>query len=116
MSHMELVNLYIERDNNMNLNNLDTIKQHLIKLGYYNLNAIKLVNDYIMNTYINNIRNLKNISYNDYKLEFMKTKEYENHMQNISRDVGRAVILSSISDIGEFYKKCTLDELNYLGY
>jgi hypothetical protein len=61
MDKDEIVNLYITRDEKLNINNNSSIIFNLNKLGYHNFDFQKLQNNFIRSVYINEIKNNKDI-------------------------------------------------------
>ena len=57
MDKDEIVNLYITRDEKLNINNNSSIIFNLNKLGYHNFDFQKLQNNFIRSVYINEIKN-----------------------------------------------------------
>jgi len=115
----ELINMYLERDNNLKLNPSDQILSYLQKLGYYNINVDNELDNIISFRYKTNLDNLKNTSFNEYKNSFLETDEYNKMKLNIYEKINRSMILSKFigtSLVKDFYNKCNYDELVYLGY
>lgn len=122
MDKNEIVNLYITRDEKLNINNNSSIIFNLKKLGYYNFDFQKLRNTFIRSVYINEIKNNKDIfkkSYLEWEQNFTNTKEYINFDKDLNFKLLRSILLSKhtiSNNTSNFYKDCTIEELSYIGY
>ena len=118
-----LAELYIERDNRLQLNSSETIIKNLKKLNYYNIDIEMLKNKFISNFLINEVKN------NNYYLDdsnyyviskslndILQSNEYKKYIENLNYNVERNNILSNYNNIADFYNNCTNEELLYLGY
>lgn len=118
-NHNELVKLYVNRDEDMKLNKVQLLQHHIKKLGYNYIDIKDQLEQCIKYNYKMNINNLENVSYNDYKLTFSKTDDYYRIRYNIINKAQRSIILSKFSGTSlneEFYMKCTVEELEFLGF
>lgn len=119
-SRVNMVNMYYLRDIELNLNNQDTIRKALQKLGYYNIDIqTELFNSYL-EALITKIRN-ELTSNRDSPIRNKTINEimvYESNPALMYR-FERANILAPFlthTDTFDFYNNLTLEELNYLGY
>ena len=120
MDHQTLVNMYYSRDQEMNINNSDTILKALVKLQYYNINVEAELNKYKLDKLLTKIRNelesnwdssIKNKTLNEIFTNDTSTE--------LTYRIERANALSSFlnkNDTLDFYNSLTIDELVYLGY
>jgi hypothetical protein len=108
---MDLVKLYTERDEAMKLDKKDLIQKHIKKLGYYNINFdTELEKNLLYHYKMDNTE----VSFYEYK-ELNSAKLYD----TINNRIKRSNVLNKFLDTDlneDFYNKCTVEELVYLGY
>ncbi len=120
MDHQTLVNMYYSRDQEMNINNSDTILKALIKLKYYNINIEDELNKFRLDMLLNKIRNELESNWNS----SIKNKTLNEIITNetspeLIHCIERSNTLSTYltkDDTLDFYNSLTFDELSYLGY
>lgn len=119
----QIVELYYNRDVELNIEPSKSITKHLTKLDYNFVNKSELLNTYLYNKYISdieyNIVDPLQVSYNKWLVSFKKTLNYNNIINNIDNKIKRSILLSKYAgsnDIKGFYNNCTIEELAYLGY
>ena len=120
MDHQTLVNMYYNRDLEMNLNNMDTIRKAFIKLGYYNINYEVELNKFKLETLLTKIKNelMSNWS-SDIKTKTLNEILTNETSPELTYRMERSNTLSSFltkDDTLDFYNSLTIDELGYLGY
>lgn len=118
-----LAQLYIDRDDKLQLIPEETIIKHLKKLNY-NIDIEKLKNDFITDYLISEVK--KNNYYLDDEFKYIintslntiiESDKYINYIKYLNYCVERRNILKNYSsNINDFYNNCTNDELLYLGY
>lgn len=118
-----MVNLYCERDSNMNLDLYKLINDHLSKLNYNYINKSMELERYINNRFVYNITNNKlnpvKTTYIEWKKSFKLSLDYLKFHKHLDNKIKRSIVLSKFVGTDknkEFYEACTEDELNYLGY
>jgi len=118
-----LAQLYIERDERLQLKPEETIIKHLKKLNYYNIDIEKLKNDFIKEYLISEIKKNNYYLYNDSKYiinisldTIIQSDKYKNYIKQLEYCMERSNILIHYNNINDFYNNCTNDELLYLGY
>jgi hypothetical protein len=121
------INAYYNRDIKYDINNINTIIEHLQKLGYWNFSFTnekekfvrnKLI-DFVKNTHYNNLNNnlynvINEIETSDDFISF-----HNNLLKRQTRSTQITDFMSnSVSNINtlDFYNMLTLDELIYIGY
>ena len=119
----QIVELYYNRDVELNIEPSKSITNHLTKLDYNFVNKSDLLNTYLYNKYISdieyNIVDPLQVSYNKWLGSFKETLNYNNIINNIDNKIKRSILLSKYAgsnDIKGFYNNCTIEELAYLGY
>ena len=119
----QIVELYYNRDIELNIEPPISIINHLKKLNYNFVDKSKLLETSLYNEYISDIKysilEPSKISYNEWLVSFKETHVYNNIINNINNKIKRSILLSKYTgsnDIKGFYNNCTIEELNYLGY
>ena len=118
-----IVELYCDRDREMNLDLYKLLNNHLSKLDYNYINKSMELKKYIDNKYVFNITNNKldpaKITYTEWVKNFKLSLEYLEFQKHLDNKIKRSIILSKFAGSNknkEFYEKCTEEELTYLGY
>ena len=94
------------------------IINELKKLNYYNFNQNKIIKRYTKQYICNNLDN-HNLKIIDLIIQYKNTEEYKKLLQYTNHQLSRSIKLSkylSTLNLLEFYKDCSLEELEYLGY
>jgi hypothetical protein len=119
----EQIQLYMERDNTLQINPRDQIRFSLDKLGYNYVNKEQETTDFIKNYFLYAIKigdyNPEIMEYNNWLAEFKDSCTYKKFLINLDDKIARSIILSKYAGtdkINEFYNACTLSELYYVGY
>lgn len=118
--HADFVSEYYIRDNETELNNNSTIIKAMVKLGYYNINLDKEINNYYIDKVLEKIKNELTTNFNS---------NVRNKTLNelINFDIDPAIIVRynrsmellnflDKTDTYDFYNSLTINELEYLGY
>ncbi len=103
---------------NANYDQQLVIINELTKLNYYNFNQNKIIKRYTKLYIYNNLDN-RDLKINDLIIQYKNTEEYKKLLQYINHQISRSIKLSkylSTLNLLEFYKDCSLEELEYLGY
>ena len=118
-----MIELYCERDNDMNLDLYKLLNNHLLKLNYNYINKSTELKKYIDNNYVLNIKNNNldpaKTTYIEWVNKFKLTLEYLKFKKHLDNKIKRSIILSKFCGTNknkEFYETCTEEELIYLGY
>ena len=122
VDHYTTILAYYTRDVTYNINNNETILNHLRKLGYYNLNPTD--NNIYLNMILTKIKNelssnwesnIRNRTINDLLCDI--TNEQNNQLISIiNRMTELQPYVDNKNDTYDFYNHLTLEELSYLGY
>jgi HSP20 family molecular chaperone IbpA len=123
----ELVNMYVQRDLDMNINPTEQIRNCMKKLGYLNINVIDETKVFLLGKYFKNLKinideNKENVNFNiENQLSQLskEDKEYTIFRNYVNNKIKRSFELSSFLDstnIEKFYNSLTYDELIYIGY
>jgi hypothetical protein len=126
-NNSELVNMYVKRDLDMNINPTNQIRNCVKKLGYLNINVIDETKVFLLDKYFKNLKIdvEENKESANFKIENQlsqlskEDKEYTIFRNYINNKIKRSFELSSFLDstnIQKFYNSLTYDELIYIGY
>ena len=110
----ELVNMYVNRDLNMNINPTEQIRNCMKKLGYLNINVIDETKVFLLGKYFKNLKinideNKENVNFNiETQLSQLskEDKEYTIFRNYVNNKIKRSFELSSFLDstnIEKFY-------------
>jgi hypothetical protein len=114
--------MYVERDIFMKLDMALEIVRSINKLGYSSVNIPYLKEEFIKNNYITYIKNTNGCNITNYDTwcnDFVKLTIFKEYMNMVDVKLERSILLSKYIGTNNtelFYKACTVDELNYLGY
>jgi len=114
----EIIQLYTQRDKEMNLNPQTMIMKSLLKLKYININESdekkKMVNSYKVD-----LLNYQDKTVSELIHNLQHTTMHDSFLQNLDNRLKRSVQLSkyiNLDTIEPFYQALTVEELSYLGY
>lgn len=115
--HNKLVNMYYERDIQMNLIPIERINHSINKLGYKSIDLLYEITNYINNKY--NLENPQELSFDDFCEKICESDEFYNMVKKYYYINNRFNILSSFIETQnnkDFYNACNISELEYIGY